>query len=149
MAWHGFLAHFLLWAEVIYHASQAAWLLLGRQYDLPELRETVYAGLPGLRLLDLGLILIAAVAAVLCVCGAVALHRRSRSGPRILRVMYLMLAAGQIGSAAGRYFIAGLTPVSPSALGQAILYLALMWMDGSYYGKRRDMFLKQTGGKFQ
>ncbi len=143
MAWHRFLTRFWLWAEAALHAAQAAGLLLGAQYRAPEIREIVYAGMPGMRALDWGLALAALIGALLCVRAAVKLRHCDGAGPRLLRAAYIVLLIGQLACAAGRYLIAGLTPVSASALGQMIVYLALMLVNGSYYRKRRGAFSRR------
>lgn len=124
--WRRFLADFWLWLEALYHAVQAGWLLLGRQYVTVELREMAYAGLPALRALDWALAIVAGVAAVLCVRSAVLLRRRCSAGPKLLCGTYILLLAGQLGFAAGRWFIVGLTPLTASTLGPAAVYLALL-----------------------
>ena len=148
MAWHRFLTCFGLWLEALCHAVQAGWMLLGKQYYTAELREMAYAGLPKLRMLDWALAGLAAVAAVLCMLSAVMLRKRRRSGPGLLCWAYILLLAGQLGLAAGRYFIVGLTPLSVSTLGPMAGYLMLLTVNGAYYRRRRGCFapLKQTGG---
>lgn len=143
MAWHRFLTRFWLWAEAALHAAQAAGLLLGAQYRAPEIREIVYAGMPGMRMLDWGLALATLVGALLCVRAAVKLRHCDGAGPSLLRAAYVVLLIGQLGCAAGRYLIAGLTPVSISVLGQMAVYLALLLVNGSYYRKRRDAFARR------
>ena len=144
MAWHRFLTGFGLWLEALYHAAQAGWMLLGKQYYTAELRETAYAGLPKLRLLDWALAGLAAVAALLCVLSAVQLRKRRRSGPRLLCWAYILLLAGQLGLAAGRYFIVGLTPLAVSTLGPMAVYLMLLLVNGVYYRRRRGCFAPQN-----
>ena len=148
MAWHGFLCCFGLWLEALYHALQAGWMIRGGQYYEVEIREMAYAGLPALRALDWALAGVAGAAAVLCVLSALKLRKRRRSGPRLLHWTYVLLLAGQLGFAAGRYFIVGLTPLSVSTLGPLVLYLALLLVNGSYYRRRRECFADvQTGGQ--
>ena len=144
MAWHRFLTGFGLWLEALYHAAQAGWMLLGKQYYAAELREMAYAGLPKLRLLDWALAGLAAVAALLCVLSAVLLRKRRRSGPRLLCWAYILLLAGQLGLAAGRYFIVGLTPLAVSTLGPMAVYLMLLLVNGVYYRRRRGCFAPQN-----
>ena len=144
MAWHRFLTGFGLWLEALYHAAQAGWMLLGKQYYTAELREMAYAGLPKLRLLDWALAGLAAVAALLCVLSAVQLRKRRRSGPRLLCWAYILLLAGQLGLAAGRYFIVGLTPLAVSTLGPMAVYLMLLLVNGVYYRRRRGCFAPQN-----
>ena len=137
MAGHRFLTGFWLWLEALYHAVQAGWLLLGKQYYTAELREMAYAGLPALRALDWALAGVAAVAAVLCVRSAVLLRRRCSAGPKLLCGTYILLLAGQLGFAAGRWFIVGLTPLSSSTLGPAAVYLALLLVSCGWNRRRR------------
>lgn len=146
MAWHRFLTCFGLWAEALFHGLQAGWMLRGGQYYAAELREMAYAGLPLLRMLDRALAGVAAVAALLCVLSAVKLRKRRRSGPGLLCGTYILLLAGQLGLAAGRYFIIGLTPLSMSTLGPMLVYLMLLPVNGVYYRRRRGCFarLNQT-----
>ena len=144
MAWHRFLTGFGLWLEALYHAAQAGWMLLGKQYYAAELREMAYAGLPKLRLLDWALAGLAAVAALLCVLSAVQLRKRRRSGPRLLCWAYILLLVGQLGLAAGRYFIVGLTPLAVSTLGPMAVYLMLLLVNGVYYRRRRGCFAPQN-----
>ena len=144
MAWHRFLTGFGLWLEALYHAAQAGWMLLGKQYYTAELREMAYAGLPKLRLLDWALAGLAAVAALLCVLSAVLLRKRRRSGPRLLCWAYILLLVGQLGLAAGRYFIVGLTPLAVSTLGPMAVYLMLLLVNGVYYRRRRGCFAPQN-----
>ena len=144
MAWHRFLTGFGLWLEALYHAAQAGWMLLGKQYYAAELREMAYAGLPKLRLLDWSLAGLAAVAALLCVLSAVKLRKRRRSGPKLLCWAYILLLAGQLGLAAGRYFIVGLTPLAVSTLGPMAVYLMLLLVNGDYYRRRRGCFAPQN-----
>lgn len=144
MAWHRFLTGFGLWLEALYHAAQAGWMLLGKQYYAAELREMAYAGLPKLRLLDWALAGLAAVAALLCVLSAVKLRKRRRSGPKLLCWAYILLLAGQLGLAAGRYFIVGLTPLAVSTLGPMAVYLMLLLVNGDYYRRRRGCFAPQN-----
>ena len=144
MAWHSFLTGFGLWLEALYHAAQAGWMLLGKQYYTAELREMAHAGLPKLRLLDWALAGLAAVAALLCVLSAVLLRKRRRSGPRLLCWAYILLLAGQLGLAAGRYFIVGLTPLAVSTLGPMAVYLMLLLVNGVYYRRRRGCFAPQN-----
>ena len=144
MAWHRFLTGFGLWLEALYHAAQAGWMLLGKQYYTAELREMAYAGLPKLRLLDWALAGLAAVAALLCVLSAVKLRKRRRSGPKLLCWAYILLLAGQLGLAAGRYFIVGLTPLAVSTLGPMAVYLMLLLVNGVYYRRRRGCFAPQN-----
>ena len=148
LAWHRFLTCFGLWLEALCHAAQAGWMLLGKQYYAAELREMAYAGLPGLRMLDWALAGVAAVAAVLCMLSAVMLRKRLRSGSKLLCRAYLLLLAGQLGLAAGRYFIVGLTPLSVATLGPMAVYLVLLVVNGVYYRRRRGCFvpLNQTEG---
>ena len=148
MAWHRFLTNFWLWLAALYHAFQAGWLLLGKQYYTAEIREMVYVGLPKLRMLDWALAGVSAVAALLCVLSAVLLRKRRRSGPKLLCWAYLLLRVGQLGLAAGRYFIVGLTPLAVSTLGPVAVYLALLLVNCSYYRRRRGCFspLNQTEG---
>ena len=148
LAWHRFLTKFWLWLAALYHAFQAGWLLLGRQYYTAEIREKVYAGLPKLCMLDWALAAVAGVAALLCVLSAVKLRKRRSAGPRLLCWTYLLLLAGQLGFAAGRWLIVGLTPLSVSTLGPVAVYLALLLVNGSYYRRRRGCFspLNQTEG---
>ena len=148
MAWYGFLCHFGLWLEALYHALQAGWIFRGGQYYEAEIREMAYAGLPALRVLDWALALVAAVAAVLCVLSAVKLRKRRSAGPKLLQGTYILLLCGQIGFAAGRYFIVGLTPLSVSTLGPLAVYLALLLVNRSYDRRRRECFADvQTGGQ--
>ena len=144
MAWHRFLTGFGLWLEALYHAAQAGWMLLGKQYYAAELREMAYAGLPKLRLLDWALAGLAAVAALLCVLSAVQLRKRRRSGPRLLCWAYILLLVGQLGLAAGRYFIVGLTPLAVFTLGPMAVYLMLLLVNGVYYRRRRGCFAPQN-----
>ena len=144
LAWHRFLTKFWLWLAALYHAFQAGWLLLGRQYYTAEIRETVYVGLPKLRMLDWVLAGVAAVAALLCVLSAVKLRKRRRSGPKLLCWAYILLLAGQLGLAAGRYFIVGLTPLAVSTLGPMAVYLMLLLVNGVYYRRRRGCFAPQN-----
>ena len=148
LAWHRFLTNFWLWLAALYHAFQAGWLLLGKQYYTAEIREKVYVGLPKLRMLDWVLAGVAAVAALLCVLSAVKLRKRRSAGPGLLGWTYVLLLAGQLGFAAGRWFIVGLTPLSVSTLGPVAVYLALLLVNGSYYRRRRGCFspLNQTEG---
>ena len=148
LAWHRFLTNFGLWLAALYHGAQAGWLLLGKQYYTAEIRETVYVGLPKLRMLDWVLAGVAAVAALLCVLSAVKLRKRRSAGPRLLCWTYVLLLVGQLGFAAGRWFIVGLTPLSVSTLGPVAVYLALLLVNGSYYRRRRGCFspLNQTEG---
>ena len=148
MAWHGFLCCFGLWLEAIYHALQAGWMIRGGQYYTAEIQEMAYAGLPALRALDWALAGVAGAAAVLCVLSALKLRKRRQIGPRLLRWNYILLLAGQLGFAAGRYFIIGLTPLSVSTLGPLAVYLALLLVNRSYYRRRRECFADaQTGGQ--
>lgn len=148
MAWHSFLCCFGLWLEALYHALQAGWMIRGGQYYSGEIQGMAYAGLPALRALDWALAGVAGAAAVLCVLSALKLRKRRRSGPRLLHWTYVLLLAGQLGFAAGRYFIVGLTPLSVSTLGPLVLYLALLLVNGSYYRRRRECFADvQTGGQ--
>lgn len=140
LAWHRFLTNFWLWLAALYHAFQAGWLLLGRQYYTAEIWEKVYAGLPKLRMLDWALAAVAALAALLCVLSAVKLRKRRSAGPGLLCWTYLLLLAGQLGFAAGRWLIVGLTPLSVSTLGPMAVYLALLLVNGSYYRRRRGCF---------
>ena len=94
LAWHRFLTKFWLWLAALYHAFQAGWLLLGRQYYTAEIREKVYAGLPKLCMLDWALAVVAGVAALLCVLSAVKLRKRRSAGPRLLCGTYLLLLTG-------------------------------------------------------
>ena len=144
MAWHRFLTGFGLWLEALCHAAQAGWMLLGKQYYTAELREMAHAGLPKLRLLDWALAGLAAVAALLCVLSAVKLRKRRRSGPKLLCWAYILLLAGQLGLAAGRYFIVGLTPLAVSTLGPMAVYLMLLLVNGVYYRRRRGCFAPQN-----
>ena len=148
MAWHRFLTNFGMWLAALYHGAQAGWLLLGKQYYTAEIRETVYVGLPKLRMLDWALAGVAAVAALLCVLSAVKLRKRRSAGPGLLCWTYVLLLVGQLGFAAGRWFIVGLTPLSVSTLGLMAVYLALLLVNGSYYRRRRGCFspLNQTEG---
>lgn len=148
LAWHRFLTNFWLWLAALYHAFQAGWLLLGKQYYTAEIREKVYAGLPKLRMLDWALAGVAALAALLCVLSAVKLRKRRSAGPRLLCWVYLLLLVGQLGFAAGRWLIVGLTPLSVSTLGPMAVYLALLLVNCSYYRRRRGCFspLNQTEG---
>ena len=148
LAWHRFLTNFGLWLAALYHGAQAGWLLLGKQYYTAEIRETVYVGLPKLRMLDWVLAGVAAVAALLCVLSAVKLRKRRSAGPRLLCWTYVLLLVGQLGFAAGRWFIVGLTPLSVSTLGPVAVYLALLLVNCSYYRRRRGCFspLNQTEG---
>ena len=148
LAWHRFLTNFGLWLAALYHAFQAGWLLLGKQYYTVEIRETVYVGLPKLRMLDWALAGAAGAAAALCALSAVKLRKRRSSGPRLLCWAYILLLAGQLGLAAGRWFIIGLTPLSVSTLGPMAVYLALLLVNGSYYRRRRAGFMprNQMGG---
>ena len=148
MAWHGFLCCFGLWLEALYHALQAGWIFRGGQYYEAEIREMAYAGLPALRVLDWALALVAAVAAVLCVLSAVKLRKRRSAGPKLLQGTYILLLCGQLGFAAERYFIVGLTPLSVSTLGPLAVYLALLLVNRSYDRRRRECFADvQTGGQ--
>ena len=144
LAWHRFLTNFWLWLAALYHGAQAGWLLLGKQYYTAEIRETVYVGLPKLRMLDWVLAGVAAVAALLCVLSAVKLRKRRRSGPKLLCWAYLLLLVGQLGLAAGRYFIVGLTPLAVSTLGPMAVYLMLLLVNGDYYRRRRGCFAPQN-----
>ena len=148
MAWHRFLTSFWLWLAALYHAFQAGWMLWGGQYYAAEIRRMAYDGLPMLRAMDWALAVVTAVAAVLCVRSAVALRKRRSAGPRLLRWTYILLLAGQLGFAAGRYLIIGLTPLAASTLGPGAVYLALLLVNGAYYRRRRSCFapLNQTGG---
>ena len=144
MAWHRFLTNFWLWLAAVFHGVQAGWILWGGQYYTAEIRNLAYAGLPGLRMLDWALAGLAAVAALLCVLSAVLLRKRRRSGPRLLCWAYILLLAGQLGLAAGRYFIVGLTPLAVSTLGPMAVYLMLLLVNGVYYRRRRGCFAPQN-----
>lgn len=144
MAWHRFLTGFYLYLAAAYHLLQAAWMLRGGQYFAAEIRDRVYEGLPGMRMLDWGLALAAAVAALLCIAAAIQLRRRRSAGPKLLRAAYLLLIAGQLAFAAGRYFIAGLTPLSVATVGPLLFYLALLLVNGSYYRRRRSAFARRS-----
>lgn len=140
MVWHRFLTNFWLWLAAIGHGVQAGWILWGGQYYTAEIRNLAYAGLPGLRMLDWALAGAAGAAAALCALSAVKLRKRRSSGPRLLCGAYILLLAGQIGLAAGRWFIIGLTPLSASTQGPMAVYLALLLVNGSYYRRRRECF---------
>ena len=137
MAWHRFLTGFGLWLEALCHAFQAGWMLWGGQYYGAENRAIAYAGLPAMRALDWALAAVAAAAALLCVLSAMKLRKWRSAGPVLLRWTYRLLLAGQLGLAAGRYFIIGLTPLAASTLGPMSVYLALLLVNGSYYRRRR------------
>lgn len=144
MAWHRFLTGFYLYLAAAYHLLQGVWMFRGGQYFAAEIRDRVYEGLPGMRMLDWGLALAAAVAALLCIAAAIRLRRRRSAGPKLLRAAYLLLIAGQLAFAAGRYFIAGLTPLSVATVGPLLFYLALLLVNGSYYRRRRSAFARRS-----
>ena len=148
MAWHRFLTNFWLWLAAVFHGVQAGWILWGGQYYTAEIRNLAYAGLPGLRMLDWALAAVAIAAAALYALSALHLRKRRNSGPRLLCWAYILLLAGQLGLAAGRWFIIGLTPLSVSTLGPMAVYLALLLVNGSYYRRRRAGFMprNQMGG---
>lgn len=140
MVWHGFLVWLLLWVEAVYHGLQAWWIYQGGLYYEPAIREAVYTGLPQLRMLDLGLAAGMALAALLCAVSSITLGLRRRVGPVLLKLLYLVLLLAQAGHALARYCIAGLPPLGVSAVGLSAVYLALLWINGSYYRKRRSAF---------
>lgn len=140
MAWHGFLVHCMLWLAALYHLFQLGYLLSDKMYYGAEVRAEIYAGLPGMRFADGGIALVLAAAAVLQLVARFHLARRRCQGVRLLKWAYGLLSAGMLGYALARLAVSGLSPVSAPLLGQSAAYLALLWLNASYYRKRREAF---------
>lgn len=145
MAWHGFLVRCMLWLAAIYHLLQVAYIFSGRLYYGAEARAAVYAGLPGMRLVDGGLMAALAAAAALQIAARFQLARRRLRGVRLLKWAYGLLAAGTMAYLLARLAVAGLSPLSAPMLGQCAAYLALLLLNACYYRRRRDCFEPAKG----
>lgn len=140
MRWHGFLVKCMLWIAAAWHLFQAAWILTGKIYYTPAVRDAIYAGTPAMRIIDYVL------AAALVAAAAVQLWARSllaKYKPRGVKCLcgtYILLAAAQFAYALARFLAAGLTPLSIPVIGRMIACIALLLVNRSYYGKRRSAF---------
>lgn len=140
MKWHGFLAKFYLWLAAAYHIFQAIWVFTGKIYIESAARDAIYTSMPNMRFLDWGFAAVLALAAVLQILSASALIRKHKAGIRLLKGAYILLTLGILAYLIGRMLVSGMPPVSLSLIGQAISCASLLWVNHSYYGKRRNMF---------
>lgn len=147
LRWHGFLLRFLIWAAAALYLARAAALLLGWTYPGADVRGAVYAALPAMIALDALLALSCVAAAIVLVCARAALKRRRDRGPRLLRAGFALSLAGTLAYALGRRLFAGLSPLSPALIARAAAAYALIWINASYYRKRRALFAPAEGGR--
>lgn len=146
MIWHGFLVRIMLWIAAAWHIFEAIWILLGRIYFEPAVREAVYSAMPALRILDYALAAALIAAAALQILARSGLKNRRVLGIRRLRTAYIVLIAAIAIYLAGRWAIAGMPPVSISLLGRLAACIALLLVNRSYYLKRRGLFAAESKG---
>lgn len=140
MRWHGFLVKFYLWLTAAYHLFQAAWFIFGNIYIEAAAREAIYAAMPGMQLADYGFAgaLVAGSILQLLACGKLA--KKNRAGITLLKGAYILLTLAILIYLLARLLISGMPPLNLPLLGQAISYMALLWINHSYYRKRRSVF---------
>lgn len=140
MAWHGFLTKFLLILLPVCHALQAVWILTGGVYYTAAVRDTVYAGIPKLRIVDYALCTLELAAAVLELAARKALAKRRAKGVRLLLTgqALAMLAWPLYGLA--RFALTGLSPLSIAIISRSAAQLALLLVNISYYARRLSLF---------
>lgn len=140
MAWHRFLTRFYLWAAALYHIARAALMFTGLSYHSISARDAVYAGLPGMRILDFAFGGMVVLGALMQIISARMLHKKQAKGPRMLAAAYIVLLLAQAGYGIGRYVLTKLTPFTGGILGVAAVCIGMLVVNGSYYKKRKDQF---------
>lgn len=145
MGWHKFRIYGMLWLEAALHLMQAWSLAGGRIYNAAQIRDAVYAGLPGMRALDYGLAALLVCGAALQILARFRLAGCSTAGPRLLTAAYAALLGGNLTYALARLLYAGLSPLSLPLLGRSAVYLALLLIDRSYY-RRRGFYFETLKG---
>lgn len=140
MAWHGFLTKYLLILLPVCHALQAAWILTGGVYYTAAVRDTVYAGIPKLRIVDYALCALALAAAVLELAARKNLSKRRAKGVRLLLTGQALAALAWPLYGLARFALTGLSPLSIAIISRSAAQLALLLVNISYYARRRSLF---------
>lgn len=140
MAWHGFLTKFLLILLPVFHALQAVWILTGGVYYTAAVRDTVYAGIPKLRIVDYALCALELAAAVLELTARKALAKRQTKGVRLLLTGQALAVLAWPLYGLARFALTGLSPLSIAIISQSAAQLALLLVNISYYARRRSLF---------
>lgn len=140
MHWHSFLVKFYLWLAAAYHLFQAAWMVFGNIYIEAAARESIYASMPGMQIADYGFAGILAVVSVLQLLACRKLAKKKLAGIALLKGAYILLTLAILVYLPARLLISGMPLLNLPLLGQAVSYMALLWINRSYYRKRRNAF---------
>lgn len=140
MHWHKLLVRGMLWLPALAAVLQAVWVFAGNIYYAPQVRDQLYAGIPGLRIADFALGACLILAADLLFAARKQLKNNRWRGAVLLQCGCALLALAQLVHALARYFIAGLSPLNLPMLAQLLGYGALLLVNRSYYRKRRSLF---------
>ncbi len=140
MHWHGFLVKFYLWLAAAFHLFQAAWMIFGNIYIEAAAREAIYASMPGMQIADYGFAGMLAVVSLLQLLAAGKLAKKRSAGIGLLKGAYILLTLAILIYLLARLLISGMPPLNLPLLGQAVSYMALLWINHSYYRKRRNTF---------
>ena len=140
MAWHGFSVKCLLPLAAAVQALHAVWIFLGKIYYTGAVRDTVYAGLPAMRILDYALAAMLLLAAVLLLLARGRLAKMQKPGIKQLLAGWSLLGGAWIGYGVLRHLLAGLSQLSIPVVGRAAGYLVLMLIYRTYYARRSSLF---------
>lgn len=147
MAWHSFLTKYLLILLPVCHALQAVWILTGRVYYTTAVRDTIYAGIPELRIVDYALCALGLATAVLELAARKALAKRRATGIRLLITGQALAVLAWPLYGLARFVLTGLSPLSIALIGRSAAQLVLLLVNTFYYARRRCLFSREADGR--
>lgn len=147
MAWHSFLTKYLLILLPVCHALQAVWILTGGVYYTTAVRDTIYAGIPELRIVDYALCALGLATAVLELAARKALAKRRATGIRLLITGQALAVLAWPLYGLARFVLTGLSPLSIALIGRSAAQLVLLLVNTFYYARRRCLFSREADGR--
>ena len=147
MAWHSFLTKYLLILLPVCHALQAVWILTGGVYYTTAVRDTIYAGIPELRIVNYALCALGLATAVLELAARKALAKRRATGIRLLITGQALAVLAWPLYGLARFVLTGLSPLSIALIGRSAAQLVLLLVNTFYYARRRCLFSREADGR--
>ena len=147
MAWHSFLTKYLLILLPVCHALQAVWILTGGVYYTTAVRDTIYAGIPELRIVDYALCALGLAIAVLELAARKALAKRRTKGVHLLITGQALAVLAWPLYGLARFALTGLSPLSIALIGRSAAQLVLLLVNTFYYARRRCLFSREADGR--
>ena len=147
MKWHKFLVYFALWAGALLNLIMGIVCLTGAQYG--EMKELVYAYIPGMKAPDLVYGILLVLLAVLGVLTAVKLLKFKVGAPKWLTILYIAALAVSIIYIAWSMIVlsdygVGLGDMGSSlssTIGSIAGSILMIIVNKIYYGKRAHLFV--------